>query len=289
MCSASLVFTSTRLLPVLPVPPAVVPPPPLAGHPLSSAPCSNFSAHALPQHLQIGTVQLQQRPRAGGFSQTLPAAPDQPVKVSLHDCLACSGCVTSAETVLLQHQSTGELMQRLADRANWTVVLSLSPQSVASLAALYGLSVAECGARLAAFLRQLGVRAVFDAAAARQLSLAEAAAEFVQRFRATPRGAATLAAAGRSAPLATSAAVAAAAAGSSDAMDVDGPPMPSPADAVFGVGPSGGSGSSSSGGPLPMLASACPGWVCYAEKTHGDHVLPYISTGEGVGRRRDGE
>lgn len=29
---------------------------------------------------------------------------------------------------------------------------------------------------------------------------------------------------------------------------------------------------------LPMLASACPGWVCYAEKTHGDYALPYIST-----------
>ena len=29
---------------------------------------------------------------------------------------------------------------------------------------------------------------------------------------------------------------------------------------------------------LPMLASACPGWVCYAEKTHGDLVLPFIST-----------
>ena len=31
-------------------------------------------------------------------------------------------------------------------------------------------------------------------------------------------------------------------------------------------------------GSLPMLASACPGWVCYAEKTHGDLVLPYMST-----------
>ena len=30
-------------------------------------------------------------------------------------------------------------------------------------------------------------------------------------------------------------------------------------------------------GTLPMLASACPGWVCYAEKTHGEYVLPYIS------------
>jgi iron only hydrogenase large subunit-like protein len=29
---------------------------------------------------------------------------------------------------------------------------------------------------------------------------------------------------------------------------------------------------------LPMLASSCPGFVCYAEKTHGNFILPYIST-----------
>jgi len=29
--------------------------------------------------------------------------------------------------------------------------------------------------------------------------------------------------------------------------------------------------------PGPMLAGACPGWVCYAEKTHG-HLLPLLST-----------
>jgi len=28
---------------------------------------------------------------------------------------------------------------------------------------------------------------------------------------------------------------------------------------------------------FPLLASACPGWICYAEKTHGE-LLPYIST-----------
>lgn len=27
---------------------------------------------------------------------------------------------------------------------------------------------------------------------------------------------------------------------------------------------------------LPMLASACPGWICYAEKTHSE-MLPFIS------------
>ena len=26
-----------------------------------------------------------------------------------------------------------------------------------------------------------------------------------------------------------------------------------------------------------MMTSSCPGWICYAEKTHGDFILPYIS------------
>ena len=30
-------------------------------------------------------------------------------------------------------------------------------------------------------------------------------------------------------------------------------------------------------GSLPMMTSSCPGWICYAEKTHGDFILPYIS------------
>jgi iron only hydrogenase large subunit-like protein len=210
--------------------------------------------------LQVGTVQLQHR-TPQGFSQTLPAPPDQPVKVSLHDCLACSGCVTSAETVLLQHQSAGELLQRLRDPA-WTVVVSLSPQSVAALAALYGLATADCAGRLAAALRSLGATAVLDTSCSRQLALAEAAAEFLQRYRSSARGAAALAAAGPAA---------AAAAGQADAMDVDGDVPLHP--------PSGSSGAGDAG-PLPMLASACPGWVCYAEKTHGDHALPHIATGE---------
>ncbi len=29
-------------------------------------------------------------------------------------------------------------------------------------------------------------------------------------------------------------------------------------------------------GYLPMLASACPGWICYAEKAHSE-MLPFIS------------
>merc|ERR1711997_1006541 len=29
--------------------------------------------------------------------------------------------------------------------------------------------------------------------------------------------------------------------------------------------------------PGPVLTSTCPGWICYAEKTHGSWILPYIS------------
>lgn len=29
---------------------------------------------------------------------------------------------------------------------------------------------------------------------------------------------------------------------------------------------------------FPILTSSCPGWICYAEKTHGSFILPYIST-----------
>ncbi len=53
--------------------------------------------------------------RSKGFQQTEQANAGDPIKVTLHDCLACSGCVTSAETVLLQHQSGSELLAKLAD------------------------------------------------------------------------------------------------------------------------------------------------------------------------------
>jgi hypothetical protein len=75
----------------------------------------------------------QQQQQAGGFQQTVLAGDNQAVKVSLNDCLACSGCVTSAETVLLQAQSLKEFVAR-CDDPDAIVVVSISPQSRASLA-----------------------------------------------------------------------------------------------------------------------------------------------------------
>jgi iron only hydrogenase large subunit-like protein len=49
--------------------------------------------------------------------------------------LAYSGCVTTAETILLEHQSTGEMLKMLREDSGVQVVVSVSPQSRASLAA----------------------------------------------------------------------------------------------------------------------------------------------------------
>ena len=128
--------------------------------------------------------------------------------------------MTSAETVLLQHQSIDEFKTKLDD-PSITVVVSLSPQSITSLAALYNIPPAHCVAALTAALKSRGVAAVFDINWARDVSLLEAASEFIRRYRQRQ---------------------------------------------------------STQPSALPLLASACPGWICYAEKTHGTFILPYIST-----------
>jgi iron only hydrogenase large subunit-like protein len=47
-------------------------------------------------------------------AQAQALEPGAPIKVTLHDCLACSGCVTSAEAVLLESQSGEEFEGKLA-------------------------------------------------------------------------------------------------------------------------------------------------------------------------------
>ena len=119
--------------------------------------------------------------------------------VSLNDCLACSGCVTSAETVLIQEQSYEKLLVRLqAQRegrgADDVVVVCLSPQSVASIAHLLALQgdgngpSTPCDAAavflyLAGALKGAGVHYVVDASSGGDVALVEAAEEFLHRHR----------------------------------------------------------------------------------------------------------
>ncbi|XP_013197617.2 probable cytosolic Fe-S cluster assembly factor GL21135 [Amyelois transitella] len=156
----------------------------------------------------------------------------QKVEITLADCLACSGCITSAESVLVTRQSQEELLRvfsekKYTDNKGVTknvnlIVISLSPQPTLSLAARYKLTPDEAVRRLAGYFKSLGADLVLDMTIAEDLSLLEAQQEFLQRYQEHQ--------------------------------------------------------SNPDGKHLPMLASSCPGWVCYAEKTHGNFILPYISS-----------
>nr|CAB3231020.1 cytosolic Fe-S cluster assembly factor narfl [Phallusia mammillata] len=148
----------------------------------------------------------------------------QKAEITLNDCLACSGCITSAETVLVAMQSDEELYKVLnfnktaAEADKKIVVVSISPQARASLAAKHKQQSTEAAVALTHFFKSLGVSYVLDTTYARELALIQCAEEFIERFR-----------------------------------------------------------SETENKNLPLLTSACPGWICYAEKTHGDMLIPHIS------------
>jgi cytosolic iron-sulfur assembly component 3 len=149
-------------------------------------------------------------------------------EITLNDCLACSGCVTSAETVLIAAQSLKEFSKYIG-RGDVHIVVSVSPQSRASIAAHFDMSLACCHASLVTFFRQYcNAKAVVDTSFAQRISLLETLYDFLHRYRQQRR-----------------------------IQDDD---------------------DDSSASMLPLLASSCPGWVCYAEKRHGDVALPRIST-----------
>ena len=178
-----------------------------------------------------------------------------PAHISLTDCLACSGCVTSAEAVLISLQSHAEVLtsldsepavpgdafkpflqdgcgkehQRPFPEFGRIFVASASPQVRASLAATYGISAKEAGYMIEQLLAgpdglvkggRFGNRFswIIDTNAMRDVGLVMASEE-VLRSQSHAAG--------------------------------DSPRK-------------------------PVVTSACPGWVCYAEKTH-PHVLPHLS------------
>ncbi|KAK3716382.1 Cytosolic Fe-S cluster assembly factor nar1 [Vermiconidia calcicola] len=173
-----------------------------------------------------------------------------PAQISLTDCLACSGCVTSAEAVLVSLQSHSEVLDTLDRHAELRLpvqdcvraangmdgidedgrifVASVSPQSRASLAATYNVSEQQAGHMIAQLLSgPYGLRSggthgsgftwVVDTNVMREACLVAAAEEVQQALNAPTEGQKKL-----------------------------------------------------------ILTSACPGWICYAEKTH-PHILPHLS------------
>ncbi|OMO89337.1 Iron hydrogenase, small subunit-like protein [Corchorus capsularis] len=105
----------------------------------------------------------------------------EPVKISLKDCLACSGCITSAETVMLEKQSLDEFLSNINKQK--AVIVSLSPQSRASFAGHFGIPPLQVFKKLTTFLKSLGVKAVFDISCSRDLTLIETCNEFITRYK----------------------------------------------------------------------------------------------------------
>lgn len=65
-------------------------------------------------------------------------------KISLNDCLACSGCITTAESILISTQSTQEFLKNIQHSKEFNstkvIIISISPQSRASIANYYKIS-----------------------------------------------------------------------------------------------------------------------------------------------------
>lgn len=76
--------------------------------------------------------------------------------ITLNDCLACSGCITSAESVLIGQQNSVELLKlfeelksQASERMFDNVVVALSYQPVLSFAAKFNITPILARAKLA--------------------------------------------------------------------------------------------------------------------------------------------
>ena len=101
-------------------------------------------------------------------------------KVSLSDCLACSGCVTSAESVLLEQHSIDKLTEKLH---NEEVSVSISQQSLVAIAQEFSLPINDCLGKIRTALLQAGVNRVELMCEARDVVLETSYREFMERFR----------------------------------------------------------------------------------------------------------
>ncbi|EJW85986.1 hypothetical protein WUBG_03101 [Wuchereria bancrofti] len=132
------------------------------------------------------------------------------VEITLKDCLACSGCITSAETVLIKEQSKLKFLEGLA-KAKLSV-MTVSPQSIASIAYKRGCHLSEAVRLIARIFKNMGIKYVVDSSFGRLLTLSLSYDEFKESQL-----------------------------------------------------------------QRPIFTGVCPGFVCYAEKTHGTLLIPHIS------------
>jgi len=106
---------------------------------------------------------------------------NQTATVTLNDCLACSGCVTTAETILIQQQGIDEILKNISQK-DVVPIFSISPQSRASLALNFGVNETEMQRILMSKLKKIGVSYVFDMSLAMDLAVTLGCYEFEAEF-----------------------------------------------------------------------------------------------------------
>ncbi|CAH7687314.1 iron hydrogenase [Phakopsora pachyrhizi] len=108
-------------------------------------------------------------------------------EISLNDCLACSGCITTSESILVSLQSADEVKKSITEGDLYPIV-SVSSHSLASLAAYYNINslIQTYNLLKKYFTTRLGFRLVLDLGFAQCLHLYEARQEFLERWSRAP-------------------------------------------------------------------------------------------------------
>lgn len=109
-----------------------------------------------------------------------------PAQISLQDCLACSGCITSSEAMLVELQSPKEMLSQLEkDRESGSpriFIASVSHQTRVSLAKAYNMSIELVDAKLRGlFVEKLGFKCVLGTEVGRIVSLEESWREIIEK------------------------------------------------------------------------------------------------------------
>ena len=201
-----------------------------------------------------GVVQKRQKRRG----QT-----EEIVTATLADCLACSGCVTTAETVLLQERhNISKLVAALEDRR--PILLTLSPAARADWERTHGGAL-----DITAWRRYLGVIAVVDGNVPLQWSRETAVDEFVRAWKQRSQRNSKVSATATSVPI-------------TETWERDEVPSKALGEQKTEYYVAAPAGATTAPAPtvesqipqlrtqqqLPILSSSCPAIVCYMETSH---------------------
>ena len=233
--------------------------------------------------VKIGEEKRAEEEAAATAAKAGPTNAAEAAQISLTDCLACSGCVTSAEAVLVSLQSHAEVLKVLdefpaLEVPNWSDVRNgkaeLGVGSGSAGGAVNGdsdavtmNSAAVGNPRPKLFVATVSPQARASLAAAFGVS-ERRAGYMIEKLLSGPDGLKAGGVHGSSFALVLDSNVfreIALEAAFDEVQDLHRDTKNGHVNGEGGAGPR-----------RPVLASACPGWICYVEKTH-PHILPYLS------------